>query len=88
MGLFVDFVATILFGALAGWLTARIMHVKTEFWGNLLLGIIGSVVGSALLRLIGGSGVNGFTIYSLLVSVVGACISVWVFRRIDTKGKK
>lgn len=84
----VGIVAAILFGALAGWVTAQIMHIKTEFWGNALLGIIGAMIGSAIMVLIGGSAVHGFTIYSLLVSIGGACLFTWLVRRIDHKGTK
>jgi len=84
----INLVAMLLFGAFAGWLTAQIMHIKTEFWGNLLLGTVGAMIGSAIMILIGGSGVHGFTIYSLLVSVGGGCFFTWIVRRVDHKGLK
>jgi len=88
MGLLVNLIAIVLFGAFAGWLTARIMNLKTDFWGNVLIGIVGSVVGSVVLRLIGGPGVTGFNIYSLLVSVGGACLFTWLVRHFDSKKRK
>jgi len=84
----VGIVAAVLFGALAGWVTAQIMHIKTEFWGNALLGIIGAMIGSVIMVLIGGSSVNGFNIYSLLVSVGGACLFTWFVRQMTYKGTK
>jgi uncharacterized membrane protein YeaQ/YmgE (transglycosylase-associated protein family) len=78
----------VLFGALAGWLTAQIMHLKTGFWGNALLGVIGSALGSIVLRVLGGPGFTGITIYSLFVSVGGACLFTWIVRQIDGKGMK
>ncbi|HSX07082.1 MAG TPA: hypothetical protein VLG92_05175 [Candidatus Saccharimonadia bacterium] len=84
----VNLVAMLLFGAFAGWLTAQIMHIKTEFWGNALLGTVGAMIGSAVMILIGGSGVHGFTIYSLLVSTGGACLFTWFVRQITYKGTK
>lgn len=80
--------SVVLFGALAGWITAQIMHIKTEFWGNALIGIIGSFVGSIVLTLIGGSAVTGFNLYSLIVSVGGACLFTWIVRRIDGNKRK
>jgi len=84
----VGIVAAILFGALAGWVTAQIMHIKTEFWGNTLLGTVGAIIGSTIMILIGGSGVHGFTIYSFLVSVGGACLFTWVVLQVSHKGTK
>jgi uncharacterized membrane protein YeaQ/YmgE (transglycosylase-associated protein family) len=81
-------VAVVLFGALAGWITAQIMHIKTEFWGNALIGIIGAFIGSVRLTLIGGSGVTGFNLYSLIVSIGGACLFTWIVRQIDSKKRK
>jgi len=81
-------VAMVLFGALAGWVTAQVMHIKTEFWGNALIGIIGAMIGSTIMVLIGGSSVNGFNIYSLLVSVGGACFFTWIVRQVAHEGKK
>lgn len=88
MSLLADLIIVVLFGALAGWLTAQIMHLKTEFWGNALIGIAGSIIGSIVLRLIGDTGVTGINAYSLLVSVAGACLFTWMVRQIDSKGMK
>jgi uncharacterized membrane protein YeaQ/YmgE (transglycosylase-associated protein family) len=88
MSLLVDLVAMVLFGAFAGWLTAQIMHLKTDFWGNALIGIAGSFIGSVVLRLLGGPGFTGFNMYSLLVAMGGACLFVLIVRKIDSKGTK
>ena len=88
MSVLVNLVIVILFGAFAGWLTAQIMHIKTEFWGNALIGVAGAIVGSVVLRIIGGSGVTGVNVYSLLVSVGGACLFTWAVRQINSKGAK
>jgi uncharacterized membrane protein YeaQ/YmgE (transglycosylase-associated protein family) len=80
--------SVVLFGALAGWITAQIMHIRTEFWGNALIGIVGAFVGSVIMTLIGGSEVSGFNLYSLLVSIGGACLLTWTVRQIDGKKRK
>ncbi|HSX43234.1 MAG TPA: GlsB/YeaQ/YmgE family stress response membrane protein [Candidatus Saccharimonadales bacterium] len=81
-----NLVAWILFGALAGWITAQLMHLRTSFWANCFIGIIGAVLGGAIVTLIGGNGITGFNIYSLLVAVAGACLFTWVLRRSGAKG--
>jgi uncharacterized membrane protein YeaQ/YmgE (transglycosylase-associated protein family) len=84
-----NLVAWILFGAIAGWLTAKFMHLSTGFWQNTFLGIVGAILGGAIMSLIGGAGITGFNIYSLLVSIAGACLFTWLVRKLDSrKGTK
>jgi len=78
-----NLVAWILFGALAGWLTAKLQHLHTSFWQNSALGIAGAILGGAIVTLIGGDGITGFNVYSLIVSVLGACLFTWLVRRLD-----
>ena len=86
MSFLFELVAWVLFGALAGWLTAKFMHLKTEFWGNVVLGIIGAIIGGGLVELLGGAGVTGFNLSSLLISVIGACLFTWIVRKLDKRG--
>lgn len=89
MGFLASVVAWILFGALAGWLTARFMHLHTGFWQNTMLGVVGAILGGGVMTLIGGTGITGFNIYSLIVSVAGACLFTWLVRKMDgNKGVK
>lgn len=73
------FVVTILCGMFAGWLAGRLMNSDGSWIRNLLLGLAGGVVGSIVLGLIGikGNGLIGGTI----VSVVGACLLIWISRK-------
>lgn len=74
----------IVFGALAGWLTSVIMNTDDQqgFGIDLLLGIGGAIVGGFIMTLFGQPGVTGFTIYSLIVAVVGASVVVFLGRMI------
>jgi len=47
---------------------------------DIVLGIIGAVVGGFLMGLVGQSGVNGFTLYSLGVAVIGAIVVIYIGR--------
>lgn len=87
MDFLVEMLAWVLFGALAGWLTAKVMHLKTEFWGNVVLGVIGAIVGGGLVELLGGAGITGFNLPSLIVAVIGGCLFTWIVRRIDKRGE-
>lgn len=54
---------------------------KNESMGaiaNIITGIIGAFIGGIVFNLIGAEKVTGLNIYSVLVSVVGACILLWI----------
>ncbi len=70
----------ILFGAIAGWL-ASILTGRNERMGclgNIAVGIVGALIGGAIVSAVGGAGVTGFNLWSLLVAVVGAVILLFV----------
>lgn len=74
----------IIFGALAGWIASIIMKTDSN-QGTLMdivMGIVGAVVGGFLLGLVGQSGVDGFNLYSLLVAIFGACVAIYVGRKL------
>ena len=77
----------IIFGALAGWIASVIM--KTNYSQgtatDIVLGIVGSVVGGFLLGTVGMSGVTGFNFQSLLVAVLGAVVVIYIGRAIKNK---
>ena len=68
--------------ALAGFLASKIMKGGApESWlGNIILGLIGGVVGSFLFNLLGlySSGVG-----NIIVSTLGACVVIWLVRKFD-----
>ena len=70
----------IVLGALAGWL-ASIVTKRNDQMGclmNILVGIVGAFIGGLVMSLLGGDGVTGFNLYSLLVAFVGAVILLFV----------
>lgn len=72
----------ILFGALAGWLASVIMNTEAShgILTDILLGIAGSILGGFIVGLIGGTGVTGFNLSSLLVAIIGAVVLIWLSR--------
>ena len=67
---------------LAGYLGSRIMKDGTPngWLGNVLLGWVGGLIGNFAFRLVG-LGANGL-IGEIIVSVVGACLAIWIVRKI------
>ena len=77
----------ILFGALVGWLSSMFMNTDSGqgALGNIIMGIIGSVVAGFLMPLLGMSGVTGFNLYSVLVAVIGAVVVIYVGRMLRSR---
>ncbi len=68
----------ILIGALAGWIGGMIVKGSgSGFWINLLLGVVGAMLGGWLLRLIGLGG--GTLVWQLVAAVIGAVILLLIW---------
>ena len=81
MGVFFSLLTGVLVGALAGWLAGRFMGTETYFGLNVVLGVLGSFVGEFLFGLLGVHANGSFS--SFVISVVGACICIWVGQKIS-----
>jgi uncharacterized membrane protein YeaQ/YmgE (transglycosylase-associated protein family) len=66
-------IGLILVGLVAGWAASTIMGSKRGILGNLLLGLIGALVGGLLFSLIGLGGATNI-IGSIVIATVGAVI--------------
>ena len=76
----VGFVMAIVIGALAGWLAEKFTRSDHGLFTNILMGIIGAVVGNFLARMLG-IGVYGF-LGNLISATVGAILVITVYRAI------
>ena len=77
-----NIIAWIELGALAGWLASIIMRTNAEQGaaGNIIVGIIGAIIGGFVSRALGGPDVTGFNITSVIVATVGAVILLFILR--------
>ncbi|HSK69953.1 MAG TPA: GlsB/YeaQ/YmgE family stress response membrane protein [Candidatus Limnocylindria bacterium] len=71
-----------LFGAIAGFIAARLMGEPTSLLGDIVLGIVGAIVGGFVAGLLGINYNAGFSIEALLVAIVGAILVIFLVRRI------
>ncbi len=75
--------AWVVFGLLAGFIASRL--VDSRGGGALLdivLGIVGAVVGGLLFNLVGAVGITGFTLWSLFVAVLGSIVVLLAYHAI------
>ena len=70
----------IIFGAIAGWIASMIMVTDAGAMMDILMGIVGAVVGGFLMNILGQSGVTGFNLYSMIVAVIGAIVVIAIGR--------
>jgi uncharacterized membrane protein YeaQ/YmgE (transglycosylase-associated protein family) len=76
----VSFIAWIVLGLIAGFIASKIVNKAGEgFLLDIVLGIIGAVIGGYLFQTFGMSGVSGLNLYSILVAVVGAVVVLVVY---------
>lgn len=77
-----DILLWIIFGAIVGWIASVIMKTNSQqgLLGDIILGVIGALVGGFVMNLFGNSGVTGFNLYSILVSVLGAVLVIFAGR--------
>jgi uncharacterized membrane protein YeaQ/YmgE (transglycosylase-associated protein family) len=72
----------IILGALAGWIASLIMGTDAQqgAFMNIVVGIIGAVIGGYVFQAFGQTGVTGFNIYSIIVAIVGAVVLLGLVR--------
>jgi uncharacterized membrane protein YeaQ/YmgE (transglycosylase-associated protein family) len=72
---YMSILAWVVLGLLAGFIGSKIVNKSGEgLLLDLVLGIVGAVVGGWLFNTFGHSGVTGLNLYSLLVAVIGAVV--------------
>jgi uncharacterized membrane protein YeaQ/YmgE (transglycosylase-associated protein family) len=79
----VGWIAAIIIGGIAGWLAERFMKSDMGLIMNIVLGIVGAAVASAILSLVG-INLGGWLGY-LIAGFIGACLLIWVWRAIAAR---
>jgi uncharacterized membrane protein YeaQ/YmgE (transglycosylase-associated protein family) len=75
-----SFIAWIILGLIAGFIASKIVNHRGEgVILDIVLGVVGALVGGWLFRTFGMTGVTGLNIYSLLVAVLGAVVFLLVY---------
>ncbi|GHG18616.1 MULTISPECIES: GlsB/YeaQ/YmgE family stress response membrane protein [Paracoccus] len=77
-------ILSIILGAIAGWIAEKIMKSDHGLLMNIILGIVGALLGNWLARAIFGTTAGG-AIGQLVIAVIGACILIAIGRFIRRK---
>ena len=80
--------AWIVLGLIAGFIGSKLVNKSGEgLLRDILLGIVGAVVGGFIFRALGASGVTGLNLYSLLVAVIGAVVFLVLYHVLFRRGR-
>jgi len=74
----IGWIAAIIIGGIAGWLAEQFMKSDMGMLMNIVLGIVGAAVASAILSFLG-IALGGWIGY-LIVGFIGACLLIWIVR--------
>jgi len=73
--------ALIIVGLIAGYLASKIMKTNTSLFTEMILGIVGSILGGWLTQLLFGVDLVGaINLTSIVVSLIGAIIVIAIYR--------
>jgi uncharacterized membrane protein YeaQ/YmgE (transglycosylase-associated protein family) len=79
-------IAWIVLGLIAGFIASKIYAGTGQgLLLDMVLGIVGAVVGGFLFSALGVTGVTGFNIWSMIVATVGAVIVLWLYHAIAAR---
>jgi uncharacterized membrane protein YeaQ/YmgE (transglycosylase-associated protein family) len=78
-----NIIAWLVLGIVAGFIASKIVNKSGEgLIRDLILGVIGAVVGGWVMETFGKEGVSGLNIYSVVVAILGAVVVLVVFHAI------
>jgi uncharacterized membrane protein YeaQ/YmgE (transglycosylase-associated protein family) len=73
-------IAWIVLGLIAGFVGSKLVNKSGEgLLLDIVLGIVGAVVGGWLFTMFGAHGVTGLNLYSFLVAIVGAVVVLLIY---------
>jgi uncharacterized membrane protein YeaQ/YmgE (transglycosylase-associated protein family) len=79
----VSIIGWILLGLIAGFIASKVVNKTGEgLILDIVLGIVGAIVGGFLFAQFGAAGVTGFNIYSMVVAVIGAIVVLLIYHAI------
>lgn len=69
-------------GGIAGWIASMVMGTdgRQGIVENVIVGVIGALLGGVVVNMVGGTGVTGFNLYSILIATLGSILFIWILR--------
>ena len=73
-------IAWLVVGGIAGWLASMVIPSGFGLIGDIVAGIIGGFIGGFLFHAVGEVGMTGLSLWSIVVSFIGAVVLLYVIR--------
>ena len=78
----------LILGGIAGFIASMIIDKSGKgLLIDIVLGIVGAVIGGYVFTLLGAAPVTGFNLYSMFVAVVGAVIVLAIYHAVIGRGR-
>lgn len=76
-------ISWLVLGLIAGFISSRIVNKAGQgFWLDIVLGIVGAIVGGILFSAFGMKGITGLNIWSMIVAIVGSVVVLWGYHAV------
>lgn len=76
-------IAWLVVGLIAGWIGSMIVNKGGEgLIMDIVLGVVGALVGGFLFNMLGHSGATGINLYSIFVAVVGSVVVLLIYHAV------
>lgn len=77
-----NFILWIIFGGLVGWVASLVMKTDGQQGAllNIIIGIIGAVIGGWIMNAFGKGAAVGFNLYGFLVALLGAVVLIAIVK--------
>lgn len=72
----------IILGAIAGWVASMITNTNNGLLMDIVVGIIGAVIGGWIMNSLGSAGTTGFNLWSLIVAILGAVVLLVIVKAV------
>jgi len=80
----VSIIGWIILGLLSGFIASKIVNKTGQgFFLDLVLGIVGAIVGGVIFSALGASGITGLNLYSMVVAVIGAVVVLVIYHMVS-----
>jgi len=70
----------IVLGLIAGFIGSKLVNRQGNgLWLDIVLGVVGAIVGGVIFSAFGSTGITGLNLYSMVVATVGSVVVLWLY---------
>lgn len=85
-----EFLLFIVLGALAGWVASMITgrNAQQGWLGNIIVGVLGALLGGWVANALLGQGLTGFDIRSFLIALAGSTVLLFIYKAVTSRNNR